>query len=36
MEKSFGLQFYLRKSKFDKDDERAIYLRITVNGEVAK
>ncbi len=33
MEKSFGLQFYLRKSKFDKDQERKIYLRITVNGE---
>jgi site-specific recombinase XerD len=36
MEKSFGLQFYLRKSKFDKDDERAIYLRITVNGETSE
>lgn len=36
MEKSFGLQFYLRKSKFDKDDERAIYMRITVNGEIAE
>ncbi len=36
MEKSFGLQFYLRKSKFDKDDERAIYLRITVNGEATE
>lgn len=36
MEKSFGLQFYLRKSKFDKEDERAVYLRITVNGETAE
>lgn len=32
MEKSFGLQFYLRKSKYDKDGEVAIYMRITVNG----
>ena len=32
MERSFGLQFYLKKSKYDKDGEVTIYIRITVNG----
>lgn len=32
MERSFGLQFYLKKSKYDKDGEVTIYMRITVNG----
>ena len=34
MEKSFGLLFYLKKSKWDKvGDELNIYSRITVNGD---
>ena len=32
MERSFGLQFYLKKSKYDKDGEVTIYMRMTVNG----
>jgi site-specific recombinase XerD len=33
MERSFGLQFFLKKSRYDKDRESAIYMRITVNGD---
>lgn len=33
MEKSFGLLFFLKKSKFDKGRSPAIYLRITTNGK---
>ena len=34
MEKSFGLYFYLKKSKWmTEGDEVSIYLRITVNGK---
>lgn len=33
MEKSFGLLFYLKKSKYFKGKEADVYLRITVNGE---
>lgn len=36
MEKSFGLMFFLKKSKFDKDRQPTIYLRITANGKSAE
>ncbi len=33
MEKSFGLIFYLKKNKHDRDKKSVIYMRITVDGE---
>lgn len=33
MEKSFGLQFFLRKSRTSKTEEVPIYLRLTIDGE---
>jgi len=32
LEKSFGLFYYLKQVKKQKNDERYVYLRITVNG----
>lgn len=36
MERSFGLQFFLKKSKYDKAGESVIYMRITVNGKAVE
>ncbi|MFZ3273308.1 MAG: Arm DNA-binding domain-containing protein [Lutibacter sp.] len=33
MNKTFGLLFYLKKSKVDSQGKAPIYLRITVDGE---
>lgn len=33
MEKSFGLSFFIKKNKHDRDKKSVIYMRITVNGE---
>jgi site-specific recombinase XerD len=34
MEKSFGLSFYLKKNKHDRDKKSVIYMRITVDSEI--
>jgi site-specific recombinase XerD len=34
MEKSFGLSFHLKKSKYDKEKKSIVYMRITVDSEV--
>lgn len=36
MENSFGLFFFLKKSKYDRGNENLIYLRITVNGKAVE
>ena len=36
MEKSFGLFFFLKKSKFDKGIERFIYMRLTTESDSAE
>jgi Arm DNA-binding domain len=33
MEKSFGLSFFLKKNKHDRNKKSVIYMRITVNSE---
>ena len=33
MEKSFGLSFYLKKDKHDRNGKSTIYMRITVDSE---
>jgi hypothetical protein len=33
LEKSFGLLYYLKQTKNQKNENRYIYLRITVDGE---
>jgi hypothetical protein len=35
LEKSFGLVFFLKKTKFSKGTERLLYGRITINGMIA-
>ena len=34
MEKSFGLSFFLKKNKHDRNSKSVIYMRITADGEV--
>ena len=36
MEKSFGLFFFLKKSKFDKGTERSVYMRVTTESRAAE
>lgn len=36
MEKTFGFFFHLKKSKFDRNNEIPIYLRLTVDGETCE
>jgi hypothetical protein len=33
LEKSFGLLYYLKQAKNQKDEKRYVYLRITVDGD---